>query len=69
MLENLSVVHNPVCEFHIESEEKWLAGLLVVVFIFTIKKNVVLNKRKKNHLGDKVNFVFDFFLCYRIFMV
>lgn len=47
LVENLGLVNNPVCEFHMDSKEKWIAGLLVVVFVFTMKKYAVLNKRKK----------------------
>lgn len=44
-----------------------MAGLLMIVFIFTKKNKALLNKRKDTHLEGKVNFGLIFFLCYRIF--
>lgn len=46
-----------------------MAGLLMIVFIFTKKNKALLNKRKDTHLGGKVNFGLIFFYATEFFMV
>lgn len=45
-----------------------MAGLLMIVFIFTKKNKALLNKRKDTHLEGKVNFGLIFFFMLQNFL-